>query len=101
MLLGQSGGKWERIEQNKINRIKEINVRIKKNERKGGYKRQESMYKKKWKKFLRKGINFQYVMDVGAMFIDLLKNRNMQRSKACKIEMLKKQNNNSIFLKFY
>ena len=57
MLLGQSGGKWERIEQNKINRIKEINVRIKKNERKGGYKRQESMYKKKWKKFLRKGIN--------------------------------------------
>ena len=78
MLLGQSGGKWERIEQNKINRIKEINVRIKKNERKGGYKRQESMYKKKWKKFLRKGINFHHVMDVGAMFIDLLKNMNMQ-----------------------
>ena len=31
-------------------------------------------------------------MNVGAMFIDLLKNMNMQLSKACKIQMLKKKN---------
>ena len=34
------------------------------------------------------------------MFINLLKKMNLQLSKACKIEMLKKQNNNSIFSNF-
>ena len=34
------------------------------------------------------------------MFINLLKKMNLQLSKACKIEMLKKQNNNSIFSHF-
>ena len=44
--MGQSEEKNKK-EQNKINnRIKEINVRIKINERKRRYERQESMYKK-------------------------------------------------------
>ena len=39
-------------------------------------------------------------MNVGAMFIDLLKNMNMQLSKAYKIKMLKKKKI-VFFFKFY
>ena len=45
--------------------------------------------KKGSKNYLRKGKNFQHVMEVGAMFIDLLKKVNTYLSKACKFEMLK------------
>ena len=36
---------------------------------------------------MRKGKNFQHVMEEGDMFIDLLKKINMCLSKACKFEM--------------
>ena len=36
---------------------------------------------------MRKGKNFQHVMEEGDRFIDLLKKINMYLSKACKFEM--------------
>ena len=36
---------------------------------------------------MRKGKNFQHVMEEEDMFIDLLKKINMYLSKACKFEM--------------
>ena len=41
------------------------------------------------KNYLRKAKKFQHVMEVGAMFINLLKKMNMYLSKAFKFEMLK------------
>ena len=54
------------------------------------------------KKYLRKGKTCSMLWRWEPCLSIYLKNMNMQLSKACKIEMLKKkQNNNSIFLKFY
>ena len=74
-----------KIKQNEINQCKDKKKLKAKNRKK---KRVCKKRKKGEKNYLQKGKNFQHVMKVGAMFINLLKKKiNMYLSKACKFEM--------------